>query len=135
MVETKTIQIGGVVTILLLLLGGTTIYIQDAGSKTSCNDGWRIQINGKYLCNNTSKTEICFNTSARASSPYTPNYWCQRGKIVNVTLPENNTPVINNTIPINNTPVINNTKPINSSIKMIGDRPLKEICTDICRPV
>ena len=71
---TKKIMYNGLLTLMIILASGTAIYLQDAGTKTSCLKGW-VQINeSTWSCG--TRTEMCYNVTNSAN---TPNYWCERG--------------------------------------------------------
>ncbi len=73
--------ISGILT-LILLVGGTTYYIQSIEEKTGCKAGWQYEISGdnagQYGCTTATGTryETCFNVYNSAN---TENYWCKKG--------------------------------------------------------
>lgn len=81
MVEGNYKIISGILT-LLLMVGGTTYYIQSLDSKTGCRDGWKYESDGDnaghYGCTTASGTryEICFDVYNSAN---TQDYWCKKG--------------------------------------------------------
>ena len=48
--EEKTYQIITGILTLILIVGGTTLYIQSIGEKTGCKIGWVDIGEGKYKC-------------------------------------------------------------------------------------
>lgn len=78
----KKITIGGIVILIIFLSSGTTWYIQDAETKTSCRNGFEYVSNGEYegyySCTTSSgiRYELCFDVY---NSTNTENYWCKKG--------------------------------------------------------
>lgn len=81
------ITISGIVTLIIFLSSATTYYIQDLDKKTSCKNGFEYvsygEFEGYYKCITSSNVryEMCFNVYNSAN---TENYWCRKGKIVEV---------------------------------------------------
>ena len=81
----KTYKIISGIMVLLLMLGGTTYYIQDTGNKGRCITGWDLQesgeFQGQYKCQTNSSTryQTCFDVY---NSVNTENYWCKKGVLV-----------------------------------------------------
>jgi len=83
--EKKTITIAGIITLLIILSSGTTLYVQDLGTKTGCRAGWEyvdygVQ-EGKFKCVTSSgeRYQVCFEVY---DSSNTENYWCKKGVLV-----------------------------------------------------
>ena len=80
--------IGVIEFVIILLSVGTTIYIKDAGTKTSCRNGFEYILNGEYegyhSCTTSSgiRYELCFEVYN--SSTGRVNYWCKKGIKVEV---------------------------------------------------
>jgi hypothetical protein len=83
MVEITKSNLGGLVLLAILLSTGTTLYVQDAGSKTSCSTGWNIVESGvnegQYYCSISNKYQLCFDIKNSSS---TKDYWCEKGTSV-----------------------------------------------------
>ncbi len=82
--------LAGILTAVVFLSTGIVLYIQDAGTRTGCRAGWEPftsgELEGYYKCTTASavRTELCFDVFDSAN---TPNYWCQRGKLVDEPAP------------------------------------------------
>lgn len=106
MVELNKKQISGILTLLILLSTGTTMYIQDLGTKTGCRGGWELITEGEYEGYNGCTTasgiryEMCFDVY---NSPGTENYWCKKGLIVEGPEDEVKPPVQPDVVPGNPT--------------------------------
>ena len=72
--------IAGILLAIIATATGT-IYLEDAGSKTSCKVGWVLEDSGQYSCTTSSsvRLEWCYNVYDSAN---TINYWCQKGNVV-----------------------------------------------------
>ena len=72
------------ISLVLLIITGGYIYIEDAGSKTSCRAGWLDITTGEYegyhkcITNSGDRVQLCYDVY---NSSNTENYWCQKGKI------------------------------------------------------
>ena len=85
--DMKKTTIAGIVTLIIILSSGTTWYIQDVGTKTSCRNGFEYitqgEYEGYYSCTTNSgmRYELCFEVY---NSTNTENYWCKKGTKVEV---------------------------------------------------
>ncbi|GAG76286.1 unnamed protein product [marine sediment metagenome] len=81
--EKKTIA--GILTLVIVLSTGTTLFIEDLGEKTGCRRGWEYVGSGEYegyfVCktSSSSRYEICHDVY---NSSNTENYWCRKGVLV-----------------------------------------------------
>ena len=71
--ETK--QVGGLLLAVIMLASGGTLYLQDAGSKSSCSTGWTYKADGLWSCG--ARTSYCYDVT---NSSTNKNYWCIVGK-------------------------------------------------------
>ncbi len=85
--------IAGILTVLMALITGTTLYLVDLGTKTSCRAGWEYEASGEhegyYSCTTASgkRYQLCFEVY---NSSNTEDYWCRKGGLV-----EGEEPIIN----------------------------------------
>ena len=81
MADTKYFAIGGILTLIIALTTGTTMYIQSLGTKTTCSTGWEEYNSTHSVCNaaKTPRFEVCFKIT---DSKTVGNYYCEKGKIV-----------------------------------------------------
>jgi len=98
MVEMSNKVIAGIVTLLVLLSSGTTLFIENLGEKTSCKNGWTLmevgEHEGEYVCytkTSEPRYELCYRIY---DSSNTENYWCEKGKIVETKESIENPPVL-----------------------------------------
>ena len=86
MVELNYKLISGIL-FLVLVVSGTTFYIQDTGEKTGCRASWQfVSVGdnaGDYGCTTGSGTryQTCFDVYDSAN---TQNYWCKKGILIKV---------------------------------------------------
>jgi len=90
----------GILTAVVLFMIGDnvydTYYVQDAGTKTGCRNGWidveDLEFRDQWGCQTASgiRYEACFKIW---NSSNTKNYWCQRGILVNIEEEIKQTPV------------------------------------------
>ena len=86
-VKMNKTAVGGILTLIIILSSGTTWYVQDLGTKTSCRNGFEEVTQGEYegyhSCTTTSgiRYELCFEVY---NSSNTENYWCKKGFKVEV---------------------------------------------------
>ena len=88
----KTI-IAGIITAIIILSSGTTLFLQSLGTKTGCRAGWQYtdqgEYEGYYGCTTLSgiRYQVCFSVY---NSSNTGNYWCEKAKLVekNITIIE-----------------------------------------------
>ena len=72
----------------ILLAIGTTIYVKDSGTKTSCRNGFEYILDGEYegyhSCTTSSgiRYELCFEVYNSTTGK--ENYWCKKGIKVEV---------------------------------------------------
>ncbi len=82
--EISKLLFAGILTVVMALSSGTTLYIQDEGSATGCRAGWEPytsgELEGYYKCVTATavRTELCYEVYDSAN---TPNYWCRKGKL------------------------------------------------------
>jgi hypothetical protein len=75
------LTIGGILTLVIALTAGSTIYLQSLGTKTSCSTGWNEFNETHSVCNaaKTPRYEMCFRVY---DSTNTAKYWCEKGKLI-----------------------------------------------------
>ncbi len=75
------------ILLALLIVGGGTYYIQDSGEKSGCRAGWvdveDIEFEWQWSCTTGSgvRYETCYEVY---NSSNTENYWCKKGKLVEI---------------------------------------------------
>lgn len=85
--ELNKLSMAGIMTLVMVLSTGASYYVQSLDSRTGCRAGWVYESEGKmegyHKCITASniRYETCFDVYGSAN---TQNYWCEKGKFVEV---------------------------------------------------